>query len=122
MCSALFRCHSPNRIGFCVIYIAEAHARDQWPMGETISCVDQPTTLEQRLVNAQQCQRDCQFEVPMLVDNMDNQFHLTYGSWPFRFYVIHHNQLVFKAQPDENTFEYDINQLDNWINNFYSTK
>jgi len=105
-----------------MIYIAEAHARDEWPMGKTISCVDQPTTIEQRTENARQCYNDCQFEVEMLIDTMNNQFHLTYGSWPFRFYVFYENKLVFKAQPDENTFEYDLNQLNNWIDNFISSK
>lgn len=89
-------------------------------MGKTISRVDQPKTLEQRLENARQCQNDCNFEVSMLVDNMSNDFHLTYGSWPFRFYVIHENKLVFKAEPDQKTFVYDLNQLDSWINNFVS--
>lgn len=106
---------------FLAVYIAEAHARDQWPMGKTISCVDQPKTLEQRLTNAQQCKKNYNFEVPMVVDNMNNDFHLTYGSWPFRFYVLHQGKLVFKAEPDEKTFEYDLNQLDHWINHFYQT-
>jgi hypothetical protein len=38
-----------NGINFLAIYIAEAHSRNEWPVGKTISCVDQPTTLEQRL-------------------------------------------------------------------------
>lgn len=107
---------------FLTVYIAEAHARDQWPMGKTISCVDQPKTLEERLRNAQQCKTNYKFEVAMVVDNMNNDFDLTYGSWPFRFYVIYQGKLVFKAEPNENTFEYDINQLDHWINNFYQNK
>jgi hypothetical protein len=104
-----------------VIYIAEAHARDQWPMGKTISCVDQPKTLEERLENARQCKKNFNFEVPMLVDNMNNDFHLTYGSWPFRFYVIHEDKLVLKAEPHPKTFGYNMNELDEWINNFIQT-
>jgi hypothetical protein len=104
-----------------VVYIAEAHARDQWPMGKTISCVDQPKTLEERLENARQCKKNFNFDVPMLVDNMNNDFHLTYGSWPFRFYVIYEGKLALKAEPHENTFVYDMKQLDAWIDNFYQT-
>ncbi|CAF1517081.1 unnamed protein product, partial [Rotaria sp. Silwood1] len=55
--SALFRSHAFDGLRFMVIYIAEAHARDQWPMGKTISCVDQPITMEQRIENARQCQQ-----------------------------------------------------------------
>ena len=83
--SALVRSHTPNGICFLAIYIAEAHSKDQWPVGKTISSVDQPTTLQQRLQNAQEFQKKFNFQMPMLVDNMDNTFHNTYGSWPFRF-------------------------------------
>ena len=79
------------------IYIAEAHARDQWPAGKTISCVDQPTTLEQRLKHARQFQQKYHFVMPMLVDSMNNTFHTTYGAWPFRFYVIDNRQLSLQG-------------------------
>jgi hypothetical protein len=101
------------------VYIAEAHARDQWPVGKTISCVDQPTTLQQRLTNAQQFQQNFNFQMPMLVDNMDNTFHNTYGSWPFRFFVISEGKLILKAEPNKENFTYDMNEIDHWINNFY---
>jgi len=114
----LFRSHSPV-LCLLTIYIAEAHARDQWPAGKTISCVDQPTTLEQRLENARQFQKRVHFEMPILVDNMDNSFHTTYGCWPFRFYVIHQGKLVYKAEPGETTYTYDLDELDQWIENYY---
>ncbi|CAF0970119.1 unnamed protein product [Rotaria sordida] len=116
--NALFRSYTPKVMQLLVIYIAEAHARDQWPVGKTISCVDQPTTLEQRLENARQCKENFNFEVLMLVDNMENTFHNTYGSWPFRFYVMYQGKLVFKAEPDPETFCYNMKDLDTWITNF----
>ncbi|CAF0843416.1 unnamed protein product [Didymodactylos carnosus] len=105
-----------------VIYIAEAHARDQWPVGKTISCVDQPTTIDQRLKNASQFRKNFNFEMPMLVDNMDNTFHTIYGSWPFRFYVIHDGKLALKAEPGEQSLAYDMDELDAWIVNFYQSR
>lgn len=105
-----------------LIYIAEAHARDQWPAGKTISCLDQPKTLEERLNNACLFQEKYNIEIPMLVDSMENTFHSTYGSWPFRFYVINDGKLVFKAEPGETTYGYDLNELDAWIDNFYREK
>jgi hypothetical protein len=119
--SALVRSHAPNGICFLAVYIAEAHARDQWPVGKTISCVDQPTTLTQRLKNAQEFKKNFNFEMPMLVDNMENNFHHTYGSWPFRFFVIYEDKLILKAQPDKENFAYNINEIDHWINNFYQS-
>jgi hypothetical protein len=117
--NSFVRSHTPNGICFLAVYIAEAHARDQWPVGKTISCVDQPTTLQQRLTNAQQFQQNFNFQMPMLVDNMDNTFHNTYGSWPFRFFVISEGKLILKAEPNKENFTYDMNEIDHWINNFY---
>ena len=117
--SALFRSYAPKGMRLLVIYIAEAHARDQWPVGKTISCVDQPTTLEQRLENARQCKKNFNFEMPMLVDNMDNTFHTTYGAWPFRFYVIYQGKLIVKAEPNKANFSYNMDELDAWVADFY---
>lgn len=120
--NALVRSHSPNGIRFLAVYIAEAHARDEWPVGKTISCVDQPTTLEQRIENAQQYKKSFNFEIPMLVDNMNNTFHHTYGSWPFRFFVIYEGVLILKAEPNKENFTYNMNEIDNWIQGFYQSK
>lgn len=113
--SALVRSHRPEKIRFLAVYIAEAHARDQWPVGETISCVDQPRTLEERLVNARNFRDSFHFEMEMLVDNMNNDFHHTYGAWPFRFFIVNHGILVFKAEPNKDNFAYDFNQIYQWI-------
>ena len=37
---------------------------------KTISCVDQPTKLEQRLENARQFREKFNFEMPILVDSI----------------------------------------------------
>lgn len=118
--NALLRSYEPKGLCLLAIYIAEAHAKDQWPVGKTISCVDQPTSIEQRLENARQCKERFCFEIPMLVDNMDNSFHLTYGAWPFRFYLIHQGELIFKAEPNHDTFCYDLNEIDTCLKKFYS--
>jgi hypothetical protein len=52
--SALVRSHAPNEICLLAVYIAGAYARNEWLVERTISCVDQPTTLSQRLENARQ--------------------------------------------------------------------
>ncbi|CAF3907730.1 unnamed protein product [Rotaria magnacalcarata] len=116
---ALFRSYTPKGMRFLVIYIAEAHARDQWPVGNTISSVNQPTVLDERLENARRSQMNLKFEMPMLVDNMDNSFHETYGSWPFRFYAIYDGKLVMKPEPDKDIYTYNLNELDRWVTNFY---
>jgi len=32
-----------------VVYVAEAHARDEWPVGESVSFCDAPKTLAERV-------------------------------------------------------------------------
>jgi hypothetical protein len=113
--SALIRLHTSNIIRFLVIYITEAHAKDEWPVGKTISCVNQPITIEERIEHARQYKTTFHLETPILVDTMDNTFHNTYGSWPFRFYVIHMGKLVLKAQPNAEALCYDMDELEKWI-------
>lgn len=119
--NALVRSHMSNGISFLAVYIAEAHACDEWPVGKTISCVNQPTTLDQRLHNAREFKKNFHFEMPMLVDSMENTFHHTYGTWPFRFYVIHQGKLVLKAEPEPSNFAYDLDKIDTWIANYYQS-
>lgn len=74
--------------------------------------------MDERLQNAREFRQNFHLEIPLLVDGMENTFHHTYGSWPFRFFVIHQGDLVLKAQPDEKTFGYDLDKLDQWIENY----
>lgn len=60
--------------------------------------------------------------MPMLVDGMENTFHSTYGSWPFRFYIIHNGKLVLKAEPNCSGFSYNLDELDTWLTNFHETQ
>ena len=102
-------------------YITEAHVRNGWPARKTISCFDQPRTLSERLENARQFQRNFNFQISILVDSMKNRFHNIYGSWPFRFYVIHHGRLVFKAERDQTDLANYIDEVDQWIAHFYQS-
>lgn len=120
--NALVRSHAPSGVRLLAVYIAEAHARDQWPVGKTISCVDQPTLLADRLRHAEEFRKNFKLEMPMLVDNMENTFHTTYGAWPFRFYIIDQGRLVLKAEPNETTFAYDMDTIDQWFNEFHRSR
>ncbi|CAF1111635.1 unnamed protein product [Didymodactylos carnosus] len=96
----------------------EAHAKDQWPIGKTISCNNQPKIMEERLEIANRFCNEFKLEMPVLIDNMDNTFHSTYGAWPFRFYIIHNGKLVFKAQPGQDNYAYNLDELDEWIEQY----
>jgi len=100
---------------FLTVYIAEAHAKDEWPVGEKVSACDQPKTLEERQTIAKRFVRQHGFKLPMVLDSMDNDFMTTFAAWPIRFYVIQNGRLAYKAQPIASQFTYNIDELEDWL-------
>jgi len=107
---------------FLAVYIREAHARDEWPLGPTLSCVDQPKEIAQRAANARSyCTKFSFDNIPMLVDSLSDSFEKQFAAWPFRFYAITMDaqgqmRLGFKAQPKlEPEFCYDVTCLGDWL-------
>jgi len=99
-----------------VVYITEAHARDEWPAGKVWSYCDQPKTLEDRQAVALRFVDRSAFELPVVLDDIANSFDDVYAAWPFRFYVLHNGKIAFKAQPNKKTFSYELPQLREWLN------
>jgi len=92
-------------VNFLVIYIAEAHAVDEWPVGDPLQIM-QPRSTGERVAIASKFKKDYNFLLPMLVDTVDNAYEQMYSAWPIRFYVIQNNKILFKAHPDElNTYD-----------------
>jgi hypothetical protein len=114
----LFPSYMSTDVQCVAVHIVEAHVCYQWPVDKTISSVDQPTTFIQRLDRAQQFQKTFDFRMPMLVDNMAHTFHSTYRSWPFCCFVFHQDHLVMKFESNKDTFYYDTNTIDQWLDRF----
>lgn len=98
-----------------MVYIAEAHARDQWPVGSQVSFCDAPTSLEARVALARQlyaAQPDLA-HLPCLVDGMADSFLEAFAAWPLRLFVLHRGKLAFKAAPKDG--EYDLADLEAWL-------
>jgi len=100
---------------FLIVYITEAHSRDEWPVGKTISFCDQPKTIQERSNLAKKYQEDNKLSIPVAVDLMENNFENKFAAWPVRFYVVQNGKLVFKAQPDKEFYGYDVNELSGWL-------
>lgn len=97
------------------MYIAEAHAIDEWPMGEPVP-IKQAQSLSDRVAAASKFQKETGFTWPMLADGMDNSFHKTFGAWPTRYYVIHKGKLALKIEHKDgvhtpNRKAYDIHDI-----------
>jgi len=92
-----------------MVYIDEAHASDRWPLG---SHVDLPhhQTIEDRQKGAQLLMEKFNFQLPILLDTMDNQFDSKYAVWPERYYFIKEGKMEIIGEPTTE-FGYDRNSL-----------
>lgn len=101
---------------FVFVYISEAHAADEWPVGHSVH-IDQPKTTDERLVVAQRRLADLGVgeEFVLLVDfAQENNFHANYACWPFRWFTVGKGRrLTSIAQPRES--EYDVGELVSWV-------
>jgi len=105
------------------VYIAEAHALDEWPMGdgfEGSSCkaIMQAKTTKDRLTAARLLVEELKYEVPLVLDSMDDQFEKAYAAWPLRFYIIKGGEIVYKAMPTDG-YRYSTLELDEKIEEAY---
>jgi len=98
---------------FLCVYIAEAHAVDEWPLGKIV-CLKQPKTMEERLRVAREFKEKYDLRLPLLVDKMDNNFDAKYASWPERFYVIENGRMELIGMPTTE-FGYDREDVRSWL-------
>jgi len=91
-------CYS-DKVDFLTIYLCEAHAKDQWPLGRHVE-VEQHKTLQDRIETAKRFMFQTGYALPMVVDGMSNDFMWRYFAHPERFFVFRNGKLSFKARPD----------------------
>jgi len=107
-----------RKVNFLVVYIAEAHAVDEWPVGDPLKIM-QPKTNVERAAIAKKFKESYSFMLPMLADTVENDFEQTYSAWPIRFYVVQDKKILFKAFPDEhNTYDSIPPALDQLFSTF----
>jgi len=100
-------------VQFLLVYIAESHAVDEWPVGERI-VKKQHRSTEDRIEACKECLEDFGMCWPTVVDSPSNDFHQTYACWPIRFYCIKDDKLEIVARPNCDT-GYDLNEIAVWI-------
>jgi len=103
-----------GKVLFTAVYIVEAHAADEWPVGPRLSFCNQTQSVSERSDLANQFSAKFDVQFPMLVDTMENKFMDLFAAWPFRYYVIKAGKIVFKAEPSSQ-FGYDVNELGSWL-------
>lgn len=93
-----------------MVYINEAHAMDVWPIGESAGTINYShKNLEDRKFYALKFKNEFQFELPIYLDNMQDEFENKLASWPFRYYILRGNKFEFIPDPSDSWF--DITEL-----------
>jgi len=110
-----------HKAHFISIYLAEAHANDEWPLGKKV-CITKHKTIEERINVAKNFQTEYNFELPILVDEIENTFDYHYGAWPERYYMFDETGRICKAGFPTTEFGYDRKEITQWLENFKSYK
>jgi iodothyronine deiodinase-like protein len=79
-----------DRANVAFVYIAEAHAVDEWQMQSNIEegvLLHRHGTLEERFAAAREGVERLGLTMPVLVDGMDDAVSEAFAAWPERLYV-----------------------------------
>lgn len=117
-----------------VVYVAEAHARDEWPVGESVSFCDAPKTLAERVALLQEFARSRVGRVlsewplgSVLVDSPEagDPFLEAFHCWPVRFFALQEAnegdsegdafKVALKGAPDAVECSYRMEDLEAWL-------
>jgi len=102
---------------FVAVYITEAHAKDEWPVGQTFSFCNQPKSTDERCGLAADFVARRRLGIRLLVDPIENDFEQTFGAWPFRYFIFDGSgRLALKAKPQPISFHYEpVKDLTRWL-------
>jgi hypothetical protein len=110
----------PDHPQLIIVYIAEAHAGDEWPInsrrcGGPGNDMPKHTTQADRALAARAMLRalPCLEGIPLLCDGMADGFQREYAAWPIRLYGIQGGRLQRIAQPRGACF--DLAPMREWL-------
>lgn len=77
-------------------------------------CYPQPTTLEDRVRIASDFVKRFHYDIPLVVDPIENPANKAYAGWPERFYIVDEaGTIVFKGKPGP--FGYHPEEVEAWL-------
>ena len=97
---------------FQLVYVAEAHASDEWPVGGPCAQVQPATTAKRAAVAAARLEElGLGALPPALADTAPREaFQELYACWPLRWYFLDGHTLTHIAQPHPGG-RYDLNEM-----------
>lgn len=77
-------------------------------------CYAQPRTLAERVAIANDFVRRFDYQMPLLVDGMDNAADQVYAGWPERIYIVDEaGKIVYKGKTGP--FGFHPEELESWL-------
>lgn len=106
MLNALYRTFAGDKVDVRIVYIEEAHATDEWPVGSTLYAYKQTKALSERVAVAA-ATKALGLEAPIVLDVPPaNAFSALYCPWPARFYIVGADgTLLVKPKPVNGTYD-----------------
>ncbi|MDQ6994546.1 MAG: redoxin domain-containing protein [Mariprofundaceae bacterium] len=110
-----------NGVDFLTVYTAEAHTEDGWKLvdqyisdveytNENDFCFSYAKNIYDRKKMAAWLIDKKHFEMPLVLDSMENSLLNAYNSWPIRLYIIHEAKVVYCG--DQGPFGYEPAKVD----------
>ncbi|XP_077994992.1 type I iodothyronine deiodinase-like isoform X1 [Glandiceps talaboti] len=99
-----------DRVDFLFVYTKEAHPANGWRMGSHYSFFDDAKTIEERseaarlLIEADKkfttftLDTNSRDSIPIVLDNMDNDFICNYAAMPNRLYILNDGKFIFVGE------------------------
>ncbi len=94
--------HTASHIDILFVYILEAHASDEWKLGNKYQ-VAQHKTLPERIAAAKLLKSTLQLpdNVTLVCDSMKNTFEEKYCCWPDRYMLIRNEVALIAKEPSQ---------------------
>jgi len=110
-----------NLVNSLTVYIKEAHAVDQWPLGKDV-VISQHQTEEDRINAAKLFQQNTNYKPPLVVDTMENNVNDTYAMWPEKAFIFYKGRITYYTPPKiDDAMEWETG-LEEWLVYFYDEK
>jgi hypothetical protein len=104
------------RVDFLTLYIKEAHPTDEWqmPSNETEDvCYLQPRTTDERVAIAKDFVERFHYDIPLLVDLIEDEANRLYAGWPERLYIVENGEILYKG--GTGPFEFHPEEVEDWL-------
>jgi len=103
-----------DRADFLAIYIAEAHATDEWKLGNQVK-IAHHKNIHDRISAAKLFQSEKDYQISLVIDSMENDFESKYASWPERGFVIYEGKMAYISNMDiKGSIDWEIG-IKNWL-------